>query len=100
MEVYEKSTKPLIDFYRKRGLLVTIEAEGTPEEIYQRTLGRAGFRPQTNRPTPIAAPPAAGENSRPKIRVFIANPANSRPPPGKECGHFAKSRVVTLPSRI
>ena len=39
MEVYEKSTKPLTDFYRKRGLLVTVEAEGTPEEIYQRTLG-------------------------------------------------------------
>lgn len=38
MEVYEKSTQPLTEFYRKRGLLVTIEAEGTPEEIYQRTL--------------------------------------------------------------
>jgi adenylate kinase len=38
MEVYEKSTKPLTDFYQQRGLLVTIEAEGTPEEIYQRTL--------------------------------------------------------------
>jgi adenylate kinase len=38
MEVYEKSTKPLTDFYQKRGLLVTVEAEGTPEEIYQRTL--------------------------------------------------------------
>ena len=38
MEVYEKSTKPLIDFYRQRGLLLTIEAEGTAEEIYQRTL--------------------------------------------------------------
>jgi adenylate kinase len=38
MEVYDKSTKPLTDFYQKRGLLVTVEAEGTPEEIYQRTL--------------------------------------------------------------
>jgi adenylate kinase len=38
MEVYEKSTKPLTDFYQLRGLLLTIEAEGTPEEIYQRTL--------------------------------------------------------------
>ena len=38
MEAYEKSTRPLADFYRQRGLLVTIEAEGTPEEIYQRTL--------------------------------------------------------------
>jgi len=34
----KKNTKPLTDFYRQRGLLVTIEAEGTPEEIYQRTL--------------------------------------------------------------
>ena len=42
MEVYEKSTKPLIDFYQKRGLLLTIEASGTPEEIYQRTLAALG----------------------------------------------------------
>jgi len=38
MEAYEKSTKPLAEFYQQRGLLVTIEAEGTPEEIYQRSL--------------------------------------------------------------
>jgi adenylate kinase len=38
MEAYENSTKPLIDFYRQRDLLVTIEAEGTPEEIYERTI--------------------------------------------------------------
>jgi len=42
MQVYEKSTQPLTEFYRKRGLLVTIEAEGTPEEIYQRTLTALG----------------------------------------------------------
>jgi len=38
MEVYETSTKPLIDYYAQRGALVTIGAEGAPEEIYQRTL--------------------------------------------------------------
>lgn len=38
MEVYQKSTKPLIDFYQQRDVLVTVEAEGTPEEIYERTL--------------------------------------------------------------
>jgi adenylate kinase family enzyme len=27
----------LIEFYQQRGLLVTIEAQGSPEEIYQRT---------------------------------------------------------------
>ncbi len=37
MEAYQKSTKPLIEFYRQRGLLHTIPAAGLPEEIYQRT---------------------------------------------------------------
>lgn len=37
MQAYEDSTHPLIEFYQKRGLLVTISAEGSPEEIYQRT---------------------------------------------------------------
>lgn len=38
MEAYEKSTKPLIDFYQKRGLLITIRAGETPEETYGRTM--------------------------------------------------------------
>jgi adenylate kinase len=38
MDVYEKSTSPLADFYRKAGLLVSISAEGTPEEIFSRTI--------------------------------------------------------------
>lgn len=38
MKAYEKSTTPLADFYRKRGLLVSVSAEGTPEDIFERTL--------------------------------------------------------------
>jgi adenylate kinase len=38
MEAYAKSTSPLADYYRERGLLVSIEAEGAPEEIFERTL--------------------------------------------------------------
>jgi len=38
MEAYEKSTSPLAEFYRKQGLLVSIEAEGAPEEIFERTM--------------------------------------------------------------
>ncbi len=41
MAAYEKSTRPLIDFYQTRGLLVSIKAEGSPEEIYQRTRSLA-----------------------------------------------------------
>ncbi len=44
METYRKSTEPLIDFYRARGLLLAIPADGSPEEIFQRTLaGLGGF---------------------------------------------------------
>jgi adenylate kinase len=38
MKAYQESTLPLIQFYRQRGLLTSIMAEGTPEEIFQRTL--------------------------------------------------------------
>jgi adenylate kinase len=38
MAAYEKSTAPLAEYYRGRGLLIPILAEGTPEEIFQRTL--------------------------------------------------------------
>jgi len=38
MEAYERSTAPLADFYRQRKLLVTISAEGSPEEIFSRSL--------------------------------------------------------------
>jgi adenylate kinase family enzyme len=44
MTAYQKSTKPLIDFYDRRGLLVTVAAEGTPEEICQRTLAALNAR--------------------------------------------------------
>jgi adenylate kinase len=38
MEAYEKSSRPLIEFYQQRGVLINIPAEGTPEEIYLRTM--------------------------------------------------------------
>ena len=38
MEVYEKSTRPLMDFYQKRGLLVTIMAGKVPDETFSRTM--------------------------------------------------------------
>lgn len=36
MEAYERSTKPLADYYRGKGLLVQVSAEGSPEEIFAR----------------------------------------------------------------
>jgi adenylate kinase len=42
MAAYEQSTRPLIDYYGQRGLLVTISADGTPEDICRRTLVALG----------------------------------------------------------
>jgi adenylate kinase len=38
MAAYERSTAPLIEFYRGHGLLVTITAVGSPEQICARTI--------------------------------------------------------------
>ena len=34
MAVYEKTTAPLVDFYRERGLIVDVDANGTIEETF------------------------------------------------------------------
>jgi len=39
LEVYRENTEPLIDFYKQRGKLTTIDAEGSIDEVYQRLLG-------------------------------------------------------------
>ncbi|MGC2247932.1 MAG: nucleoside monophosphate kinase [Terriglobales bacterium] len=38
MDAYERSTAPLIEFYRAQGLLVSIAATGLPDDIYARTM--------------------------------------------------------------
>ena len=42
MAVYHTSTAPLTDYFRKQGLLIEVDAHGSPEEIFQRTLARLG----------------------------------------------------------
>ena len=36
MEVYRKQTAPLLDYYRDQGKLVSIDAMGTPDEVFAR----------------------------------------------------------------
>ncbi len=38
LEVYRKQTEPLIDYYRKRDKLETIDADGSIDEVYERLL--------------------------------------------------------------
>jgi adenylate kinase len=39
LKAYKESTEPLIEFYRNLGLLVSIPADGSPHEIYERAIG-------------------------------------------------------------
>jgi len=44
LEAYANSTTPLIEFYRKLGLLVTVAARGSPEAICERTVAEVQAR--------------------------------------------------------
>ncbi|MCX8109302.1 MAG: nucleoside monophosphate kinase [Verrucomicrobiae bacterium] len=44
MEAYARSTAPLTDFYERHGLLVPVPADGSPEEVYDRTMQRLRTR--------------------------------------------------------
>jgi len=38
LDVYREQTEPLVEFYRKRGNLKTVDADGTIDEVYARFL--------------------------------------------------------------
>ncbi len=42
LDVYRENTEPLIDFYRERGKLVTIDAEGEIDAVYERLIAAIG----------------------------------------------------------
>jgi len=42
LEIYETVTAPLVDWYREQGLLATVDAVGSPDEITQRVVAAIG----------------------------------------------------------
>lgn len=50
LRAYAKNAEPLKRFYRRRELLVSIEAAGTPEETFERSLQALARRPALDRP--------------------------------------------------
>jgi adenylate kinase len=62
MHAYEESTRPLTDFYRRSGKLISVRAEGTPDEILARSLEALGVcqRPGASE-QPVVAPGWLGE---------------------------------------
>ncbi|HEX6016280.1 MAG TPA: hypothetical protein VFY87_31645, partial [Geminicoccaceae bacterium] len=56
LQVFAASTRPLLDYYEKRGLLFSVAAVGTVDEVSERILHAP--RDVTGR-----APPASGQPS-------------------------------------
>jgi adenylate kinase len=44
LEAYDQSTAPLIDFYQKLGLLLQVDASGTPDDICAKTIAGLNSR--------------------------------------------------------
>ncbi|MCY0885550.1 MAG: adenylate kinase [Firmicutes bacterium] len=44
LDVYEQETRPVVDYYRRRGLLVTVPAEGAENEVTRRIIAALHHR--------------------------------------------------------
>lgn len=53
MAAYERSTVPLLKYYWRRGLLVSIPADGTPEEVLRRALAALRINLAARVPAPF-----------------------------------------------
>ena len=64
LRVYDEKTRPLIDFYRARGLLRVIDAEGHVDEVTRRLARALGARLPAPRRTRGASTPKAAASKR------------------------------------
>ena len=60
METYHRNTAPLIQYYRQRGLLLTIPADGTPAEILERSVAALDAHPHPRSANPNGSASRAG----------------------------------------
>ena len=110
LSVYEEKTKPLVEFYREKGLLRSIDAEGDVDEITRRLEGalqsaadakvaRRGARPKRRAPKKPAARKGGSRRTAPRAaarkRVARKSAAKKRPGGGKTVrGKRAGRRVA------
>ena len=98
LKVYEEKTRPLIDFYRGKGILQTINAEGDVEEITQRleealqaasaqepaaVVKRKAARTKNKGPAKAEAPPAAKAPAKSVADKVPAKKAPAKKTPAK-----------------
>jgi adenylate kinase len=99
LQVYEEKTRPLIEFYRQKGILQTIDAEGGVEEITERLeealQAAAGRKPAAKR----KAAPAKKSGGRASVKVPVkktsAKSAAGKKTPAKKAAGKAAAKKAT-----
>ncbi len=81
LRVYDEKTRPLVDFYRARGMLRPIDAEGGLDTVTRRLMQALGVRvPRARRPARrSAAKKAVRRTKSPAKRVRAKVPKKRRP---------------------
>ena len=90
LRVYEQNTRPVLSYYSDAGLLRTVRAEGSPEEITERLL--AALEGDADVTTPVRARPARA------AAVRKAAPRR-RPAPAKKKAGKTVRRKKAKPAR-
>lgn len=98
LRVYAEKTRPLIDFYRARGLLRVIDATGNVDEVSRR-LSRALGAPAAPRAPPAAPRVRAAKRRRAPAGESRRRPGRAarRPRPGRPGGRRAGTRTAAKP---
>ncbi len=60
LDVYDRETRPLADYYRDRGLLLAVDGEQSPDQVTADILSQLAGRPATPSPAPGRPPPGDG----------------------------------------
>jgi adenylate kinase len=92
LRVYDEKTRPLIDFYRARGLLRVINAEGDVDEVTRRLAQALSALAPGPAPAPRAAP-APGAASEPAAAP-APGAAPAQPPARKSVKPTASKRAA------
>jgi len=91
LKVYEEKTRPLIDFYRGKGILQTINAEGDVEEITER-LEEALQAATARTPAAAAKRKATPAKKKAAAKKAAAEKAPARKAPAKSAAQKATAK--------
>jgi adenylate kinase len=89
LKVYEEKTKPLIEFFRQKGVLQTINAEGDVDEVTQRLEGALRAASKAPAKRRLADKPAVKKKAVAKKRATVAK----KSPKGRSVAADAARKV-------